>query len=91
MGPAGGAPQRANEDIVVAQRALADSALRARSAAELTQNAEAQAFVEGAIGLEVCREMQAAFDATRERAVREGTPWLPAEMPESVSVAFGCG
>lgn len=44
----------------------------------------------GETGFGVCREMQAAFDETRERAVIEGTPWLPAEMEESVEVAFGC-
>ena len=78
-------------DIVDAQQAWADSADSAASVAELTQSAEAQTLVEvGETGFEVCRQMQAAFDATRERAIFEGTPWLPTEMTESIEVAFGC-
>ena len=37
-----------------------------------------------------CRASQAEFDATGEREVLEGNPWLPSEMTQVVSVAFGC-
>ncbi len=79
-------------DIVEAQQAWADTAPSADSVEELLTNTEAEVFrTIGAIGLEVCRELQKAFDSTKERAALEGTPWLPAEMQETVEVAFGCG
>jgi hypothetical protein len=37
-----------------------------------------------------CRASQAEFDATGEREVLEGNPWIPSEMTQVVSVAFGC-
>ena len=39
---------------------------------------------------EFCRESQEEFDATKERGQLEDTPWIPSEMKEVVSVAFGC-
>ncbi len=37
-----------------------------------------------------CRASQAEFDATGEREVLEDIPWIPSEMTQVVSVAFGC-
>lgn len=37
-----------------------------------------------------CRASQAEFDATEEREALVDVPWLPSEMTEVVSVAFGC-
>jgi hypothetical protein len=37
-----------------------------------------------------CRASQAEFDATGEREVLEDIPWIPSEMTQAVSVAFGC-
>lgn len=37
-----------------------------------------------------CRLSQEEFDATRERQGLSDAPWLPAEMKETVKVAFGC-
>lgn len=37
-----------------------------------------------------CRASQAEFDATEEREVLEGNSWIPSEMTQVVSVAFGC-
>lgn len=37
-----------------------------------------------------CRASQAEFDATEERGILEDNPWIPSEMTEVVSVAFGC-
>ena len=37
-----------------------------------------------------CRASQAEFDATGEREPLADVPWVPPEMKEIVSVAFGC-
>lgn len=37
-----------------------------------------------------CRASQADFDATRSREAFVDLPWVPSEMTEVVSVAFGC-
>ncbi len=37
-----------------------------------------------------CRASQAEYDATRDRSAFEDVPWIPSEMSEVVSVAFGC-
>lgn len=37
-----------------------------------------------------CRTSQADFDATQGREAFIDTPWVPSEMTEVVSVAFGC-
>lgn len=37
-----------------------------------------------------CRASQADFDATRSREPFVDVPWIPSEMTEVVSVAFGC-
>lgn len=37
-----------------------------------------------------CRASQAEFDATADRRALADAPWLPSEMTEIVSVAFGC-
>ena len=77
--------------IVDANQTWADTAENAQTTEEILENAELLAFVEiGAVGLELCRQFQAAFDATKERAELENVPWLPREMKESVEVAFGC-
>jgi len=37
-----------------------------------------------------CRASQADYDATKDRAAFEDMPWIPSEMSEVISVAFGC-
>lgn len=37
-----------------------------------------------------CRASQADYDATRDRAALQDVPWIPSEMSEVISVAFGC-
>ena len=37
-----------------------------------------------------CRASQAEYDATQDRAALQDVPWIPSEMSEVVSVAFGC-
>jgi hypothetical protein len=37
-----------------------------------------------------CRASQADFDATVEREALEGNEWIPSELTQTVSVAFGC-
>ena len=37
-----------------------------------------------------CRSSQAEYDVTSERGDLADAPWVPAEMKEIVSVAFGC-
>jgi hypothetical protein len=37
-----------------------------------------------------CRASQADYDATKDRAPLRDVPWIPSEMSEVVSVAFGC-
>ena len=38
----------------------------------------------------LCQAAQAEFDSTADRAVFGDTPWIPSELREVVSVAFGC-
>jgi hypothetical protein len=38
----------------------------------------------------LCRASQAEFDATKNRESLKDVPWIPSEMTEVVSVAFGC-
>lgn len=37
-----------------------------------------------------CRASQAEYDATKDREGLKDVPWIPSEMSEVVSVAFGC-
>ncbi len=37
-----------------------------------------------------CRASQAEYDATKDREPLKDVPWIPSEMSEVVSVAFGC-
>ncbi|MDH3606900.1 MAG: hypothetical protein OER12_07880 [Acidimicrobiia bacterium] len=37
-----------------------------------------------------CRASQAAYDATQDRQGLQDLPWIPSEVSEVVSVAFGC-
>lgn len=37
-----------------------------------------------------CRSSQDELDATQDRELLEGVPWLPREMREVIKVAFGC-
>ena len=39
---------------------------------------------------EFCRYSQGQFDATQARGALVDAPWVPSEMTEVVSVAFGC-
>ena len=77
----------------------ADEALAARVAAmdEVTEHRGWLETPEGAASLALleevyafCRASQAEYDATEEREGLEDVPWLPSEMTEVVSVAFGC-
>ena len=38
----------------------------------------------------MCLAAQAEFDRTEERTVFEGALWVPSELKEIVTVAFGC-
>jgi len=40
--------------------------------------------------VELCLAAQAEFDRTEERTVFEGVLWIPPELKEIVTVAFGC-
>jgi hypothetical protein len=77
----------------------ADEALAARSASfetvtdhwqwvDTTEGRAADAILEQVYAF--CRASQEEFDATGDREVLEGNPWIPSEMTEVVSVAFGC-
>jgi hypothetical protein len=77
----------------------ADEALAARVAAmdEVTEHRQWLETPEGAASLALleevyafCRASQADYDATQEREGLRGVNWLPSEMTEVVSVAFGC-
>ena len=47
-----------------------------------------EAVDEEAVAL--CQAAQAEFDSTADREVFGDTPWIPSELREVVSVAFGC-
>ena len=47
-----------------------------------------EALDEEAVAL--CQVAQAEFDATADREVFGEMPWIPSELREVVSVAFGC-
>ncbi len=77
----------------------ADEVLAARTASyetvtdhwqwvDTTEGRAADAILEEVYAF--CRASQAEFDATEEREVLEGNPWIPSELTEVVSVAFGC-
>ncbi len=77
----------------------ADQALAARVAAmdEVTEHRQWLDTPEGEASLALleevyafCRASQAEFDATQDREGLKDVPWLPSEMTEVVSVAFGC-
>lgn len=77
----------------------ADEALAARVATmdEVTDHRQWLDTPEGEASLALldevyafCRVSQAEYDATQERELLEDVPWLPSEMTEVVSVAFGC-
>ncbi len=80
--------------ITAADRALAERALASETFDghwEWVDTPEGQAVE--AILAEVygfCRASQADFDATAPGAALEDVPWVPSEMTETVSVAFGC-
>jgi hypothetical protein len=40
--------------------------------------------------IELCIAAQQAIDATEDREAFEGTPWIPREMAEVVTAAYGC-
>lgn len=76
-----------------------DAALAARVAAmdEVSEHRQWLDTPEGAASLALldevfafCRASQAEYDATQSREGLEDVPWLPSEMTEVVSVAFGC-
>jgi hypothetical protein len=76
-----------------------DEALAARVATmdEITEHRQWLDTPEGEASLALldevyafCRASQAEYDATQDRQGLEDVPWLPSEMTEVVSVAFGC-
>jgi hypothetical protein len=84
---------------VFARITQADEALAARVAAmnEVTEHRQWLDTPEGAASLALleevyafCRASQAEYDATQDREGLENVPWLPSELTEVVSVAFGC-
>lgn len=80
-----------DREVVAAQLEWAESSDRAQSRAELLKSPETQAMLrsnESAIA--ACRRIQDALDATLERTVFDDTPWIPAELKESINVALGC-
>jgi hypothetical protein len=80
-----------HRDLVTAQQEWAGNADAAQSVAELLQSPEARtAQSSNEAALEACGRIQAALDATAERAVFEDVPWLPSELAESIEVALGC-
>ncbi len=77
----------------------ADEALAARVATmdSVTEHRPWQDTPEGQASLALleevyafCRASQAEYDATQDREGLQDVPWLPSEMTEIVSVAFGC-
>jgi hypothetical protein len=58
---------------------------------ELYRSPEAAAWqaIDGE-AVEICKAAQAEIDATEDRAAFEGNLWIPPELKEIVSVAFGC-
>ena len=84
---------------VFTRMTVADEALAARTAQfdEITDHWQWVATPEGeaadALLEEVfafCRASQAAYDATQDRAALQELPWIPSDVTEVVSVAFGC-
>lgn len=93
------AQQHAAALDVFARITEADEALAARVAVmdEVTEHRQWLDTPEGEKSLALleeiyafCRASQAEYDATQEREGLEDAPWLPNEMTEVVSVAFGC-
>ena len=80
--------------ITVADEALADHVASLDTITEHWQwvdtpeGQRAQAVLEEVFAF--CRASQAEYDATEGRKALEDVPWLPSEMSEVVSVAFGC-
>ncbi|NNL13318.1 MAG: hypothetical protein HKO82_06480, partial [Acidimicrobiia bacterium] len=40
--------------------------------------------------IEICQAAEAAINSTEERQALVGMPWVPSELQEVVTVAFGC-
>lgn len=73
---------------------IAELAVRAGTAAdwyELSESAEMAAYRAAlAADNQVCADFQAKLDATADRGVFADTPWIPAELKETVNYALGC-
>lgn len=93
------AEQHAAAIDVFTRMTAADEALAARSATfeslsshwqwvDTPEGLAADALLEEVFAF--CRASQAAYDATRDRQPLQEVPWVPSEVTEVVSVAFGC-
>ncbi len=80
--------------VVDAERVLFDRALEATDptqvgdlwstpAGQAAREADAQAIA-------ICQAAEAAINSTEDRQALIGMPWVPSELQEVVSVAFGC-
>ena len=97
--PASVAAQHAAALDVFARITAADEALAARVTAmdEVTEHRQWRETPEATASLALleevyafCRASQAEYDATQDREGLGDVSWLPSEMTEVVSVAFGC-
>ncbi len=79
------------EQLLPIEEALAARARGAEGWEELLVSTEVLDYRAALVeGKEVCIEFQRRLDATAERGVFADTPWLPAELKESVEARLGC-
>lgn len=76
-------------DRALAERVLASEALDGHWGWVDTPEGQAVEAILAEV-YDFCRASQADFDATAQGAAFEDMPWVPSEMTETVSVAFGC-
>jgi non-ribosomal peptide synthetase component F len=80
--------------LVAAEQTLFEQAMASDDLEELTTlwntpaGAAARAADEQAVA--ICRAAEAAINSTAERQAFAGMPWVPTELQEVVTVAFGC-
>lgn len=81
-------------DVTKAEETVADRAREMESPADidrLWQGPEVAAWRALDLqSMELCNAAQAELDATSEREAFEGNLWVPPQLKEVVSVAFGC-
>ena len=74
-----------------ARVALAARAGSATSWEELSETPEMAAYRTSLAGdKQACIDLQAKLDATAERGVFAGVPWIPGELKEVVEASLGC-